>query len=81
MIKKLTEKIKLQKGELVRYDFVAKCTGVAGFCPDCGEIVSFVAELKKYICINPDCDFEADINRERIWNNDLIEIPQTEKII
>ena len=81
MIKKLTEKIKLQKGELIRYDFVEKCTSVAGFCPDCGEVVSFVAEIKKYICINPDCDFEANINRERIWNSEVIETPKTEKTI
>lgn len=81
MIKKLTEKIKLQKGELVKYDFLEKCTGVAGFCPDCGEVVLFIKELNRYICLNPDCDFEADINRERVWNDETTDVETTKKII
>ena len=69
MIKNLTEKLKLKKGELVTYDFEDKCTGVAGFCPDCDGIVSYVSYFQRYMCMNPECCFEANIKKERVWDN------------
>ena len=67
MIKQLTEKIKRTKGELITYDFEEKCTGVAGFCPDCKSVVSFVPAMESYLCLNPECTFEANKDRERVW--------------
>lgn len=67
MITKLTEKIKSQKNEqVVQFNFKEKYEGIAGTCPDCGDIVSYDHLFYKYICINPECGFEANINRERI---------------
>lgn len=54
------------KGVLIKYNFKNKCKTVAGFCPDCDSIVSYLNETKTYICLNPDCDFEADSDCIRI---------------
>ena len=66
MIKKLTEKIKEQKTESIQYNFKEKHEGIAGTCPDCGSIVSYNSFFHRYVCINLECEFEADIKRERV---------------
>ena len=66
MLTKLTEKIKSQKSETIQFDFKEKYEGIAGCCPDCNSIVSYDVLFHKYVCINPECGFEANINRERI---------------
>ena len=62
---------KLKKGELITYNFETKCTGIAGLCPDCDGVVSYVSYFKRYICLNPDCCFEADIEKVRVWDNSM----------
>ena len=66
MLTKLTEKIKSQKSETIQFDFKEKYEGIAGHCPDCGDIVSYNSFFLRYFCANVECDFEANINRERI---------------
>ncbi len=73
MIKKLTEKIKMEKGRLIQYDFKIKHEGVAGFCPDCNGVVTYINYSHTYLCLNPDCSFEADINRERISHTGCVQ--------
>ena len=70
MIKKLTqqlkeEKLKTQNEEQV-FNFKEKHEGIAGNCPDCGEIVSYNSFFHRYVCANLECEFEADISRRRI---------------
>ena len=67
MIKRLTEK--LQKENQV-YNF-KQTNGVAGICPDCGGIVSFNSYHQRYQCSHVDCCFEANIKRERVWDNKM----------
>ena len=62
---------KIKKGELITYDFKTKCTGIAGFCPDCNGVVTFSSYFQRYICLNPDCCFEADISKARVWDNSM----------
>ena len=66
MIKQLTEKIKDQKKEPIQYNFKEKHEGIAGQCPDCGDIVTYNSFFLRYVCANPECEFEANIKRERI---------------
>ena len=81
MIKKLTQKLKENKFT-TQFDFKEKHEGIAGFCPDCGNIVSYDSYFHRYVCINLECDFEANINRERIIhkrlnNNQITKTEQT----
>ena len=71
MINKLTEKIKQEKGRLIKHNFENERSAVAGFCPECEGIVSFVSEIQHYICLNPDCDFEADVNGEQVRKTEI----------
>ena len=66
MITKLIKKFNTKANETERFDFKEKYEGIAGTCPDCGSIVTYDILFHKYICINQDCGFEANINRERI---------------
>ena len=67
MIKRLTEKIANQKQS---YNF-KQSNGVAGICPDCGGIVSFNSYHQRYQCSQVDCCFEADIKKQRVWDNEM----------
>ncbi len=79
MIKQLTEKLKQEKEQSLQYDFKEKYEGIAGCCPDCGDIVSYNSFFLRYFCANVECGFEANINRERIvrkkTNNQLDQKP------
>ena len=66
--KNLITKI-LAKEEVVVYSFKDKDTGIAGICPDCGGIISFNSYFKRYQCKNKKCYFEANIKKERVWDN------------
>ena len=68
LLNKTTKNIK--KNKTIVYEFKTKCTGVAGFCPDCEGVVTFNSYFQRYICLEPDCNFEADINKERVWDNE-----------
>ena len=65
MIKQLTQKLKEQK-QSIQFDFKERYEGIAGTCPDCGDIVSYNSYFHIYFCANVECGFEANINRERI---------------
>ena len=47
-----------------------KDIGVAGVCPDCGGIISFNSYHQRYQCMNKNCCLEANIKKERVWDND-----------
>ena len=82
MIKKLTEKLEQQKQETVKFDFKEKYEGIAGSCPDCGSIVTYDCIFHRYVCLNPECGFEANICRERIIHKRLKnQIPVTNEQI
>ena len=70
MIKTLTKKIEKQKEN---FNFKEKNTGVAGICPDCKGIVSFNSYNQRYECTTKECCFEANLNKERIWDNSMRE--------
>ena len=61
------------KSETIRYNFKTKDNGFAGVCPDCKGIVSFNSYHQRYLCMSKDCCFEADINKERVWDNSMRE--------
>lgn len=67
LIKKSVDK------QTVKYEFKEKCTGIAGFCPDCGGFVSFNSYHQRYECLNSDCCFTANLKGERIWDNTMRE--------
>ena len=67
MIKKLTEKLQQEKQI---YNF-KQTNGVAGVCPECGGIVSFNSYHQRYQCTHKDCCFEANIKKERVWDNNM----------
>lgn len=69
MIKKLIEKTTKTENEPVQYDFKEKYEGIAGTCPDCGDIVYYDSVFYKYVCVNLDCGFEANIKRQRKTKN------------
>lgn len=69
MIRKLTEKLQTAKQI---YNF-QQTNGVAGICPDCGGIVSFNSYHQRYQCLKSDCCFEANIKKERVWDNKMRE--------
>lgn len=71
LLNKSVNKNKRPKGELIKYNFITKCTGIAGFCPDCDGVVTFSSYFQRYICLEPDCCFEADINKVRVWDNSM----------
>ena len=66
-----TAKNKNNIKKTVVYEFETKRTGVAGFCPDCDGVVTYNSYFQRYICLNPDCCFEADVNKERVWDNSM----------
>jgi len=70
MINKLIQQIKEEKqkqqNEEQIFNFKEKHEGIAGNCPDCGDIVSYNSFFHRYICANVECEFEADISRKRI---------------
>ena len=78
MIKQLTEKLKQEKNQSMQYDFKEKYEGIAGCCPDCNSIVSYNSFFMRYTCINPECNFEADISKKRIVKKPLTLAQQTE---
>lgn len=57
--------------EKTHYNFKAKCTGVAGFCPDCGNFVSWNSYHGRFECLGNDCCFMANEKCERIWDNTM----------
>lgn len=66
-----TAKKKNIKSKTICYNFKTKYTGVAGFCPDCDGVVTFNSYFQRYICLEPNCCFEADINKGRVWDNSM----------
>ncbi len=70
MIKTLTKKLQTQKQT---YNFKDKNIGVAGICPDCGGIVTFNSYHQRYQCTIKECCFEANIKKERVWDNSMRE--------
>ena len=73
LLNKLSQTKKI-KGKQETYDFQIKENFVSGFCPDCGEVVAYVPKLDGYVCLN--CNFQADKNKERVWDNN-----QEEKLL
>lgn len=69
MIKTLTEKLKEEKQKQV-FKF-KRTNGIAGICPDCGEVITFNYFTKFYECTNKSCLFLANENCERVWENTL----------
>ena len=52
-----------------KYNFKTKDIGVAGICPDCNGIITFNSYHQRYQCTTKDCCFEADIKKEKVWDN------------
>ena len=69
MISKLTAIKSNQKNESEHFNFKEKYEGIAGECPDCKSIVTYDCIFSKYVCLNPECEFQADISRRRIIRN------------
>ncbi len=59
------------KKEKQTYTFKERCTGVAGFCPDCESIVSWNSYHNRFQCMSNDCCFETNEKGERIWDNSM----------
>lgn len=55
------------------YNFKTKDNGVAGICPDCKGIVTFNSYHQRYQCTSKDCCFEANLKKERVWDNSMRE--------
>ena len=66
MIRMLTEKLNKEKANNFK-----QSNGVAGIWPDCGGIVSFNSYHQRYQCLRVDCCFEANIKKERVWDNKM----------
>jgi len=67
MIRKLTKKFQIEKQV---YNF-QQSNGIAGICPDCGSVVNFNSYHQRYQCTHKDCCFEANIQKERVWGNNM----------
>ena len=52
-----------------QYNFKTRNNGVAGICPDCNGIVTFNSYHQRYQCSSKDCCFEANLKKERVWDN------------
>ena len=52
-----------------QYNFETRNNGVAGICPDCNGIVTFNSYHQRYQCSSKDCCFEANLKKERVWDN------------
>ena len=66
----ITEMIKQKQ---TTYNFEPKCTGIAGFCPDCGYFVSWNSYHSRFECLSNECCFMANEKSERIWDNTMRE--------
>ena len=55
------------------YKFKERCIGIAGFCPDCKNFVSWNSYHNRFECLNNDCCFMANGKGERIWDNSMRE--------
>ena len=59
------------KHEKTNYNFKYKCTGIAGFCPDCNSFVSWNSYHSRFECLGNNCCFMANEKCERIWDNTM----------
>ena len=64
----ITEMIKQKQ---TTYNFKPKCTGIAGFCPDCNSFVSWNSYHSRFECLSNECCFMANAKCERIWDNTM----------
>ena len=64
MITKLTNKLKTENEKTNSTLPVALLV-----CPDCGCVLEFRSYFQEYNCTGKDCAFVADINGERVWDN------------
>lgn len=67
----ITEMIKQKQ---TTYNFKPKCTGVAGICPDCENIVSWNSYHSRFECLSNRCCFMANAKCERIWDNNMRDV-------
>ena len=65
MINRLTKKMKEEK---CKYNF--NTSGFAGVCPDCGHVLEYRSYFQEFNCTGKDCAFVANINGERVWDNE-----------
>lgn len=42
-----------------------------GICPDCGCRLDYNKNYQKFFCLGKDCSFIADIDGNRIWDNEI----------
>ena len=44
-----------------------------GICPDCGDRLDYNRWRKEFYCLNRECAFVADLEGNRIWDNEMRE--------
>ena len=66
MIAKLTKKLEKEKQNR-KFNTTGDFSEV---CPDCGHVLEYRSYFQEFNCTGKDCAFVANINGERMWDNE-----------